>query len=260
MKKISKVLALLLALALVFSLAACGSSSSSSGSGSYDDDKGSSSSDKNDKNDKNDKTEPTEPSKPTDEETIVGTWVLHAEVSDSLVDTLKTQSGQQSLSSDKEVYLDLKFEFKDGKMTIKGDVDEDTYVALLIELSVNLMYISAEGQGMNKEAFDTAFQQQYGMTVNQYADNQVKLQVAQQQSDLHMSTSSKYYKVDAEAGKIYLASTEAGLEDTKEAIDYSIEDGKLTVKKVYDENGAEAAAPLEMEEVGVNLPWTFEKQ
>ena len=255
MKNISKVLALLLALTLVFSLAACGGSSSSSGN--YDDNKGSSSADKNDKTEP---TEATEPSKPTDEELIVGDWLLHAEISDSLVAALKTESGQPSLSSDKEAYVDLKFEFKDGKLTIKGDVDEDTYVALLIDLSVNLMYISAEAQGMTKEAFDTAFQQQYGMTVTQYADNQVKLQVAQQQSKLHINAGTKYYKVDAVAGKIYLASTEAGLADTKEVIEYSIVDGKLTVKKIFDEYGIEVASPLDMDEVGVNLPWTFEKQ
>lgn len=255
-----KLLALLLALAIVFSLAACGGSKDSDDKkgdeGSSNVDKG----DKNNKDDEDDKKKETEPTKPSDEKEIVGTWDYRVEISDAYLKALKEELGQFDLSSDKEVFIDLKMEFEDGKLTIKGDVDEDYYIEFMIDVTIDAVYATTAAQGADKAATDAAFQQQYGMTVEQYVDNQVKLQVAQQKDELHMKSTAKYYKVDDEAGKIYLASTEDGLEDTKEYIEYTMSDGKLTIKKFYDEEGNEAAAPMEMEEIGVTLPWTFEKK
>ena len=251
-----KLLALLLALVLVFSLVACGSSSSSS---KYDDnDKGSSNADKNDKKDDDD--DEKKPAKVSDAETVVGTWTYRAEFSDTYLELMKTQTGVSTLSCEEEVYLDLTVEFADGKLIIKGDMDEDSFTKFMIDITIEACYAATAAQGADKATTDAAFQKQYGMTVEQYCDNQVKLQLAQQQDELHMKTDAKYYKVDETAGKIYLAETEEGLAETKEAIDYSIENGKLTIKKFYDDKGEEMEEPLDLGEVGVNLPWTFEKK
>ena len=249
-----KLLALLLALVLVFSLVACGGNSSSK---SDDDknDKGSSNVDKND-----DKEDEKEPAKVSDAETVVGTWAYRAEISDTYLELTKTQTGISTLSSDEDIYMDLAVEFKDGKLVIKGDMDEDSYTKFMIDMQIDVIYAMAAAQGNNKETFDPLFEKQYGMTVAQYADNQVKLQIAQEGGVPKVTTDAKYYKVDETAGKIYLAETEEGLADTKEAVDYSIENGKLTLTKFYDDKGEKTVAPLEMEEVGVNLPWTFEKK
>ncbi len=248
MKRLKKFLALLLALAIVFSLAACGSKP---------DDKDSS----NVNND--DKVQQTEPAKDSNADPLAGTWEYRVEISEALIKSIDSEafqeSFQQNISTPKEVYLDLKMEFADGKLTIKGDMDEDHYTAFQIDVTIAEMYASAaQWQGMDKAAYDAQFQQQNGMTVAQYAENQVKLHIAQEGA-LHMETEAKYYKVDEAAGKIYVASTEDDLETSKECIECSIADGELTLKKFYDEKGEETAAPLDVENV-VALPWTFEKK
>ena len=252
MMSMKKLLALLLALAIVFSLAACGGSESS---GDKNNNAGSSNADKPNKEDEKEKE--TEPTKPSDEKAIVGSWVYHAEAGDALLKGLT--GGQQGITTDKKVKIDLEMEFKDGKLTMKGDVDEDSYTAFLIDISVALIYATAESQGMDKATYDAAFMQQTGMTILQYADNQVKLQVAQQRDQLHIVSDAAFYKVDEAAGKIYVANEEADLENSKECVEYTIADGKLTLKKFYDEKGEETV-PMDMEEVGVTLPWTFEKK
>lgn len=247
MKRLKKFLALLLASAIVFSLAACGKAA-----------------DKGSPNATNDTKAPqTEPTEVIGADPLAGTWEYRIEISEALVKSIDSEafqeSYQQNISSPKEVYLDLKLEFVDGKLTMKGDMDEKFYTDFRIDVTIAEMYASAaQWQGMDKAAYDAQFQQQNGMTVAQYAENQVKLNVAQEGAP-HMETETKYYKVDATAGKIYLASTEAGLETGKECIDYTLADGKLTLKKFYDEKGEETAAPLDVEYV-VALPWTFEKK
>ena len=248
MKRLKKFLALLMALAIVFSLAACGGK---------DDDKGST-----DVNN-GDKVQQTEPAEDSNAEPLAGTWEYRIEISEALIKSIDSEafqeSYQQNISTPKEVYLDLKLEFADGKLTMKGDMDEKFYTDFRIDVTIAELYASAaRWQNMDKAAYDAQFQQQNGMTVAQYAENQVKLNVAQEGVP-HMETEAKYYKVDETAGKIYLASTEAGLETGKECIDYAFADGKLTLKKFYDKKGEETAAPLDVEYV-VALPWTFEKK
>lgn len=248
MKKLSKLMALLLALAIVFSLAACGGKA---------DDKGSS-----DINN-GDKAQQTEPTKVSDTDPLAGTWEYRVEISEALIKTINSEafqeSYQQNISTPKEVYLDLKLEFADGKLTMQGDMEEASYIAFKIDFTIAELYASAaQWQNMDKAAYDAQFQQQNGLTVAQYAENQVKLNIAQEGAP-HMETDAKYYKVDAAAGKIYLASTEPGLETGKECIDYTLADGKLTLKKFYDEKGEETAASLDVEYVAA-LPWTFEKK
>ena len=253
MMSMKKLLALLLALAIVFSLAACGGSESS---GDKNNNAGSSNADKPNKEDEKEKE--TEPTKPSDEKAIIGTWVYHAEAGDALLKGIT--GGQQGITTDKKVKIDLEMEFKDGKLTMKGDVDEDSYTAFLIDVSAAMIYITAENQhGMDKATYEEAFMQQTGMTVLQYVDNQVKLQVAQQRDQLHTVSDAAFYKVDEAAGKIYVANKEADLENSKECVEYTIADGKLTLKKFYDEKGEETV-PMDMEEVGVTLPWIFEKK
>ncbi len=248
MKRLKKFLALLMALAIVFSLAACGGKA---------DDKGPSDTNNGDK------AQPTEPTKVSDADPLAGTWEYRIEISEALIKSINSEafqeSYQQNISSPKEVYLDLKLEFADGKLTITGHMDEKFYTDFRIDVTIAELYASAaQWQNMDKAAYDEDFQQKNGMTVAQYAENQVKLNVAQEGVP-HMQTEAKYYKVDESAGKIYLAETEEGLADAKEAIDYSIENGKLTIKKFYDDKGEETAAPLDVEYVAA-LPWTFEKK
>lgn len=248
MKKLSKLMALLLALAIVFSLAACGGKA---------DDKGSSDANNGDK------AQQTEPTEVSDPEPLAGTWEYRIEISKDLIKSIDSEafqeSYQQNISSPKEVYLDLKLEFADGKLTITGDMDEKFYTDFRIDVTIAELYASAaQWQNMDKAAYDEDFQQKNGMTVAQYAENQVKLNVAQEGAP-HMETEAKYYKVDESAGKIYLAETEDSLETGKECIDYTLADGKLTLKKFYDEKGKETAAPLDVEYVAA-LPWTFEKK
>ena len=248
MKRLKKFLALLMALAIVFSLAACGGKA---------DDKGPSDTNNGDK------AQPTEPTKVSDADPLAGTWEYRIEISEALIKSINSEafqeSYQQNISTPKEVYLDLKLEFADGKLTIKGDMEEASYTAFRIDVTIAEMYASAaQWQNMDKAAYDAQFQQQNGRTVAQYAENQVKLNIAQEGAP-HMEADAKYYKVDEAAGKIYLASTEVGLETGKECIDYTLADGKLTLKKFYDEKGEVSSDPLDVEYVAA-LPWTFEKK
>ena len=248
MKKFSKLMALLLALTLIFSLAACGSKTQDKTSSDTNNDT---------------KVQQTEPAKTDDTELFAGTWEYCVEISEALIQSIDSEAFQESfrqnIAAVKEVYLTLKLEFADNKLTILADMDAESYTAFRIDVTIAELYASAaQWQGMDKAAYDEDFKQKNGMTVAQYAENQVKLSVAQEGAP-HMETDAKFYMVDEAAGKIYLAATEDGLADTKEAIEYSVENGKLVVKKFYDEEGQPVAASVDVEYVAA-LPWTFEKK
>ena len=252
MKSLKKILAVLMALAIVFSLAACGGNSSSK-----NDDKGS----PNATNDT--KTPQTEPTEVSGADFLAGTWECRVEISEALLKSFASEafqeSFQQNISTPKEVYLNLKMEFADGKLTIQGDMDKECYTAFRIDVTIAELYASAaQWQGMDKAAYDAQFQQKNGMTVAQYAENQVKLNVAQEGAP-HREMKAKCYKVDEAAGRIYIDSTEDGLTDAKEAIDYSVSNGKLVIKKFYNEKGEASTDPLDVEKLAA-LPWNFEKK
>lgn len=248
MKQLKKWMALLLALAIVFSLAACGGKA---------DDKGASDANNGDQ------AQPTEPTKVSNPDPLTGNWEYRIEISEALIKSINSEafqeSYQQHISAPKEAYLDLKLEFADGKLTMQGEMEEASYTAFRIDVTIAEMYASAaQWQNMDKAAYDAQFQQQNGLTVAQYAENQVKLNIAQEGTP-HMEEAAKYYKVDAAAGKIYLASTEADLETSKECIDYTLADGKLTLKEFYGKKGEAVPDPLDVEYVAA-LPWIFEKK
>lgn len=248
MKQLKKWMALLLALTIVFSLAACGGKA---------DDKGASDANNGDQ------AQPTEPTKVSNPDPLAGTWEYRIEISEALIKSINSEafqeSYQQNITNPKEVYLDLKLEFADGKLTMQGEMEEASYTAFKIDITIAELYASAaQWQNMDKAAYDAQFQQQNGLTVAQYAENQVKLNIAQEGTP-HMEAETKYYKVDETAGKIYLASTEAGLETGKECIDYTLADGKLTLKEFYGKKGEAVPDPLDVEYVAA-LPWIFEKK
>lgn len=248
MKQLKKWMALLLALTIVFSLAACGGKA---------DDKGASDANNGDQ------AQPTEPTKVSSPDPLTGTWEYRIEISEALIKSINSEafqeSYQQNITNPKEVYLDLKLEFADGKLTMQGEMEEASYTAFKIDFTIAELYASAaQWQNMDKAAYDAQFQQQNGLTVAQYAENQVKLNIAQEGAP-HMEAEAKYYKVDAAAGKIYLASTEADLETSKECIDYTLADGKLTLKEFYGKKGEAVPDPLDVEYVAA-LPWIFEKK
>ena len=178
MKKLSKLLALLLALAMVFCLVACGAEDKDDEDDK--DDKGSSNvednDDKDDKDNEEEEEEKEEEEEETDAEKIVGEWSCRFDLRDMMHEKLSEEmDGEDSFIPNKALYMTLSLEFeRNGEFTLAAEIDQSSmndYMDALIDNLVDYMYDMAEDQGMSKTQFDDAIEQQYGMSVNEYIND-----------------------------------------------------------------------------------------
>ncbi len=248
MKTLSKLLALLLALAMVFCLVACGSDNDVANND--DDDKGSSSVEK----------EETE-QKQTDAEKIVGNWVCNMDLSKAMAEELEVALGDDSIAPSDSFYMNLSLDFDDGEFTLSVEIDKNSlenYMAALVDNMVDYMYDMAEEEGMSKEDFETTFEEQYGMTLQEYVAEQADLTV-EGFADEMSSEVSGYYELDEDEGYIYVGEDEDELDTKEEAMEYSFNGKELTISGIISD-GEKLDDPLGFDAYGVDLPWTFVKK
>ena len=252
MKKLSKLLALLLVLAMMFSLAACASK------------------DKADTDTETNAPATTEAEKTTPDTTptvpvpaaptVVGVWNYEMNISEAMGKIMEAALGTDELAPDAKLVMKITLDFDDnGKLEMTVDVDEDEfakYVEALCDNMMDYLYAVWEAQGVSKEQADAQIYQQYGMTTEEYVDAVMDESMAQALGQFPM-VNTMCYKLDEEAGMIYTAKTEAGLEEKKEALEYKLEGEKLTIINVM-EDGKATENPLAV--YGLDLPWVFEKQ
>ena len=226
MKKFSKLLALLLALAMMFSLAACASE---------------------------DEAEEKTPS-------IIGKWDCEMNVGEAMGKYMEESMGTDVLAPDTELRMNIILEFDDDgmlEMTMKiNEGDFEKYVEELCEKMIDYLYDTLEAQGLNKELADALINAQYGKSMRDYVDETMDAAMGSVVEQLSR-TEKMYYQLDKEAGLIYTADTEEGLEEKKEALEYKLESKKLTLVNVL-KNGEPDENPLAA--YGLELPWVFEKQ
>ena len=255
MKKLSKLLALLLALAMMFSLAACEPK------------------DKDDKDDDKKSVSTTGPAAPeTTPETappttpavaapsIIGSWEYKMDIAEAMSLYMEAALGTNELAPDAELGMIITLDFaENGNAEMIVDVDKDefkTYLSALCANMLDYMYTVWEAQGVPKDQADAQIYDQYGMTTKEYIDQIMEASMEQALSQFPM-TNKMCYKLDEEAGMIYTAETEAGLDEKTEALEYKLEGNKLTILDVL-EKGESAENPLAA--FGLELPWVFEKQ
>lgn len=249
MKKLSKLLALLLALTMVFCLVACSTPATNDPD---EDDKGSSNVGDTD-NDKGDEKEET------DAEKLLGEWVYRIDLSDFIGEMLSEELGDDSLAPDTALYMNLSMEYDDEEFAMTVEVDEDSvedYMDDLIDNMVDYMYDMMEDQGVSKEDLDAQCEQQYGMSLKEYVSETAE-QALDTSFDEMSYELSGYYKLDEKKGHIYIGKDEDELDSEEEYFEYSFKGKKLIINTLI--SGGEECEPEWAEELGVDLPWTFEK-
>ena len=228
MKKMSKLLALLLALAMVFSLVAC------------------SDSDKDDGDKKGNK-----------EVKLESEWVFQANMSDYIAETLADELGDSSLAPNKAFYMNVTFNFEDGKFTMSAEPDKKSSEAYMDALADNMVDYMVDNSGMSKEELEEEAKDNTGMSLKEYVESVMDdaLEAIFEQASFELD--SLCYQDDADEGRILVAEDEDDLEDSNMYIEYTLKDGKLTVKNMVGFDDV-----LEETELGevAEFPWVFEQK
>lgn len=136
MKKLKKLSAILLAFVMVLAFAACGKS----------------------------------------ELNAVGTWSVKLDLSAAMKDELGSEFSDFNAPFAFTIYLDLN---KDGsyKMFVdekETEKDMNTFMEALADYFVDYLYTAMEAQGIDRAAAQTALEQQFGMSVRDYALQMLK--------------------------------------------------------------------------------------
>lgn len=241
MKKLVKLLALLLALALVCSFAACGES----GKDNIDH-----------KNDNKDQTE-SEKEVLTEEEMLLGVWSCRFDVSESIG---KALLGADAEAATLPVYAEIVLDFQDdGVYTTTMELDRDSLTAFVQDIAddmVALMYKAAEAEGISQEDYQEQIRSEYGMDVAAYVDSELAKYVDTAIDAMSSESATACYKLDKQAGYIYVAGTKENLNDTKGFMEYTLSETQLTVSKLVNNNGN----TVNSSGMGMELPWNFEKK
>lgn len=244
MKKLNKLLALLLALAMVFCLVACDAELKD------DDDK---------------ETEGTsnveEKPEPTDEELLVGEWVYRYDLGEAMGEMLAESTGEESLAPDEAFYLNLIFAFEDDEYVMAMEIDKksvEKYMEALVDNLIDYMIEMAGEEGMSKEDLEQEAQNTYDMSLEEYIATMADEMVEEYFGEMSYESDAMYYRVDAEAGRIYVAEDKDDLEDSDQYMVYTVEKDELTVKKLVE--GDEELDELDMGEFSMEMPWKFEKK
>lgn len=243
MKKMSKLLALLLALVMVFCLAACGSDNKES---------------KN--NEDETKAHIEEPKGKSDEEKLVGQWALRFDLSDAMGAMFADAFGDDSFAPNTELYMYITLEFDDGEGMMGSVLDEDSlddYMADLGDNLVDYLYDLAEENGKSREEFEAQVDADYGMTVEEYVEEEIALAIEAASEELTVEMSF-CYEVDEDEGCIYIGEDEDELSSKQEAMIYSFSGSKLSITGFISE-GEEIDDPFGLEAVGADMPWKFVK-
>lgn len=223
MKKTRKILSLLLALVTVFALTACDGLNFAGKSGSE----------------------------------VVGEWVMEMDLAEALNEMMLAEIPDESLlpSAELPVYMTLELK-SSGKCAITMEIQAEDYMDELADNMVDYIYDMYAQNGMSKAEVDQAYEAENGTTIREECDNSIKAALEELEENMADASKNGYYKYDD--GKLYFAEDEDDLEDKERYMVISLDDDELTVKKMVGDDLEDM--PEEMEELGVELPWTFEKQ
>ena len=226
MKKLSKLIALLLALALAFCLVAC------------------------DKDEKN----------KTDADKILGNWVCSFDLREALREELAESLGDDSVAPNRSIYVNLMLTFDDGAFTLTAEVDKNSlvsYMEAMIDNMIDYLYDMMEDQGVSQKEFEDAIKSEYGKTLREYVREQVDLLLEDAADEMSFEQSG-YYELDEEKGCIYIGEDRDELNSKEEAIEYRFSGNKLIVSGIISD-GEKLDDPINLKEYGMELPWEFNK-
>lgn len=223
MKMTRKILSLLLALVLVLALTACDGLNIAGKTGSE----------------------------------IVGEWVMEMDLAEATNEMMLAEIPDESLLPSAEFPAHMTLELKSsGKCAITIEVQAEDYMDELADNMVDYIYDMYAQNGMSKAEVDQAYEAETGSSIREECDNSIKAALEELEENMADASMEGYYKYDD--GKLYFAEDEDELEDKENYMVISLDDDELTVKKMVGDDLEDM--PEEMEELGLELPWTFEKQ
>ncbi len=233
MKIWKKLLSLLMVLTMVFTMAACG---------------------------KNDADVDKEKEK-TPEELLCGEWVMECDLSGFINNMLTTLINDFPESKTKLPYtISFTFDGKGGfvmKLNLK-EADFDTYLDDLCAIMVDYMLDLAQEADMTEEDFRAQCEQEYGMTLEEYASSTMEEATANAVQGFNQ-TSSGYYKLVN--SKVYMDEDQEDLEDVtnaEESMTVTITETTLKITELGGKDSDFAADVFEL--IGLDLPWELQRK
>lgn len=223
MKKTKIILPLLLTLVLIFTMTACDSLNIAGKTGSE----------------------------------VAGEWVMEMDLAEAINKKMLAEIPDESLLPSEEIPTYMTLELKSsGKCAITMEIQAEDYMDELADNMVDYIYDMYAQNGISKAEVDQAYEAETGSSIQEECDNLIKAALEELEEKMEDASIKGYYKYDD--GKLYFAKDEDDLEDEDRYMVISLDDDELTVKKMVGDDLEDM--PEEMEELGVELPWTFEKQ
>ncbi len=195
-----------------------------------------------------------------EEKKLLGTWQTELDLTEALSEALSGSSGIDAayLPTDTTVSITLTLTFAEKQAcTIAVALDKDAFNAYIASLSdgvIEMLYQSGEEAGVDRETFDSVFATQYGMDVKSYVDTMLEGYDADTLLDEVESTEDGYWKV--EDGKLYFSDEKDFSGDDIDETTYHFDGETL----IFDSITTEDDSFSQLEELGLELPWSFTKK
>lgn len=192
-----------------------------------------------------------------DNDALVGTWKTEIDMTGAIGAGIGGAIDVSGIKTKVMVPMIMTFE-KDAKVTLKMDMNAakdsvSSYLKEAVEPLAAALYDQGKQSGMTEEEFDAAFQEQYGMGVREYCEDQINKLDLDDMLNAEDTTVEGCWELKGE--KLYLADTEKELEDLDhlEYVKVKISGDKMTL----DEGNGNSFS--DFEEIGITLPLEFKK-
>lgn len=188
---------------------------------------------------------------------IVGEWVMEMDLAEIMNEMMLTEVEEKSLLPSEKLPAYMTLELKsNGKCAITIELQAEDYLDELADNMVDYIYDMYAQNGISKAQADQAFEAENGCSIRENCDDIFEAGLKEWEKSMADLSMEGYYKYDD--GKLYFATDEDELEDKDRYMTVSLDDDELTVKKIVGDGIEDMSEDLE--EAGIELPWTFEKQ
>lgn len=181
-------------------------------------------------------------------EQLYGTWSTTFDLSGMI----ESELGSDFEGFHEEFDITLMMDFnEDGTFKMYADEEAlsstfNTYIESLASFGTDMMYTELEGSGMSREEIDAAFQEQYGMGIEEYMLSELQASVDMDVLVGDIETTGVY---EAKGNKLYMDETAV----SSNVYDlFTVEGDVLTIDAAGEVDSAEIIE-------GFDYPYTFNK-
>lgn len=195
-----------------------------------------------------------------EETKLLGTWQTEFDLTEVLSEALTESSGMDAayLPTDTTVSITLTLTFAEEKAcTIAAALDKNAFNAYIASLSdglVEMLYQNGEDAGVDRETFASIFESQYGTDIKSYVDTMLQEYDADTVLGDVDFTEDGYWKT--EDGKLYFSDEKDFSGDDTDEIPYHFDGETL----IFDSITTKDDSFSQLEELGLELPWSFTKK